>query len=53
VVADDITFKQNNVWRNNTYRGPWSFMTRTAGEVVSWADWQAEPYRQDSGSTLD
>ncbi len=52
VVADDITFKQNNIWRNNAYRGPWSFMTRTAGEVVSWADWQAEPYRQDSGSTL-
>jgi hypothetical protein len=52
VVAEDITFKQNNVWRDNTYRGPWSFMARTAGEVVSWEAWQAAPYQQDAGSTL-
>jgi hypothetical protein len=52
VVADDITFKQNNVWRDNTYRGPWSFMGRIAGQVVPWPDWQAAPYRQDAGSTL-
>lgn len=42
-VADDITFKQNNVWRDNTYRGPWSFMVRTAGEVVPWRTWQLRP----------
>lgn len=51
-VADRITFKQNNIWRNNTYTGPWNFMARTAGEEVAWTDWRAEPYRQDAGSTL-
>ena len=32
-MQKDITFKQNNVWRNNTYTGDWHFMVKEAGHV--------------------
>jgi Right handed beta helix region len=51
IVPNNITFHQNNVWRNNTYRGSWSFLAVTQDGVVSWAKWQAAPYHQDAGST--
>ena len=50
VVQKGITFKQNNVWRNNTYTGPWHFMVEEAGNVVSWDAWRSAPYGQDAGS---
>ena len=51
VVEDSITFKQNNVWRDNRYTGEWNFMAKEAGQAVSWEAWRAEPYRQDAQST--
>ena len=53
VVEEDITFEQNNVWRNNTYMGDWQFMVKESGQTVTWEVWQSEPYHQDTGSTLE
>ena len=52
VVENNITFEQNNVWRNNTYVGEWHFMVKEAGQTVSWEVWRSEPYRQDAQSTF-
>lgn len=52
-VADQITFKQNNVWRNNDYTGPWSFIARSQDTVLDSAAWQAPPYGQDAASTFN
>jgi Right handed beta helix region len=52
VVQKDITFKQNNVWRNNTYTGSWQFMVEEAGQVVTWDAWRSAPYGQDAGSNM-
>jgi hypothetical protein len=51
VVQENITFRQNNVWRNNTYIGAWHFMVEEAGNRVDWDAWRAAPYNQDAGST--
>jgi hypothetical protein len=51
-VENHITFSQHNHFAANTYHGPWRFMAHELGNVVSWAKWQASPYRQDAGSTL-
>jgi hypothetical protein len=51
VVQKDITFEQNNVWRNNTYIGNWHFMVKEAGHVVNWDAWRSAPYHQDAGSS--
>ena len=53
VVQKDITFKQNNVWRNNTYTGDWHFMVEEAGHVVTWDAWRSAPYDQDAGSSMN
>ena len=53
VIQDSITFKQDNVWRANTYVGPWSFGAFEAGRELPVPQWQAAPYGQDSGSTFD
>ena len=52
IVQQNITFKQNNVWRNNTYIGDWHFLVEDAAHVVTWDTWRAAPYRQDAGSTM-
>ncbi len=52
-VADHITFDQNNHFLSNTYVGPWQFVVHEQGNVVSWAQWRAYPYRQDAGSSLN
>ena len=52
VVQEAITFNQQNVWHDNTYRGPWTFVAYEVGPGVNPAEWQAEPYRQDAGSTF-
>jgi hypothetical protein len=51
VVQENITFRQNNVWRNNTYVGDWHFMVEEAGNTVAWDAWRAAPYNQDADST--
>jgi hypothetical protein len=51
IVQKDITFEQNNVWRNNTYIGNWHFMVKEAGHVVTWDAWRSAPYHQDAGSS--
>lgn len=51
-VAKAITFGQNNLWRANTYRGPWNFVATSTGHVIGWSAWRSAPYRQDAGSTL-
>ncbi len=52
VVQKNITFEQNNVWRNNTYTGDWHFMVEESGNVVTWDTWRSAPYQQDVGSDL-
>jgi hypothetical protein len=52
VIEDSITSKQDNVWRHNTYRGPWHFMVHDTDRVISSAQWRAAPYAQDAGSTF-
>jgi hypothetical protein len=52
VISERITFGQNNLWRNNTYRGTWGFVARSAGNLLDWDTWRAAPYGQDGGSTL-
>ena len=53
VIRESITFHQNNVWQNNRYQGPWSFMVYDQATVLPLAKWQAAPFNQDAGSTLD
>jgi hypothetical protein len=52
VIRDAITFKQENLWYDNTYIGPWTFMPYNTDHRVSPAEWQAAPYGQDQGSTF-
>lgn len=52
-VAEAITGKQHNRWRDNVYLGPWKFVTHDASRVLDFGEWQGAPYQQDAGSTLD
>ena len=52
VVQRAITHDQQIRWRDNTYTGPWTFQLASTGRVFSVAEWQADPYRQDAGSTF-
>jgi hypothetical protein len=52
VVEQAITFDQNNHWHNNTYSGPWRFMSHDNGTVLTQAAWTAAPWSQDAGSTF-
>jgi Right handed beta helix region len=52
VVEDNIAYHQNDVWRNNIYRGPWSFMIHDQANIFPWSTWRAAPYNQDAGSVL-
>jgi Right handed beta helix region len=52
VVKQAITFTQDNRWWNNSYTGPWKFVVFDTGRTLDAAAWQAEPYKQDSGSTF-
>jgi nitrous oxidase accessory protein NosD len=53
LVEKNITFHQNNVWRNNTYAGTWHFVVEEMGKVVSWGAWRSAPYSQDDGSSMN
>jgi len=51
-ISDAITFNQNNRFRSNRYFGPWRFMARDTSINIDFASWQATPYGQDPGSTM-
>lgn len=53
VIQQAITFDQNNRWHDNTYSGPWRFVAEESSGFHDWAEWRAEPYSQDEGSTLE
>lgn len=50
-VGKNVTFHQNNRFRDNTYRGNWNFMAEEAGKILDWDSWRAAPYNQDADST--
>ncbi|MFI1825683.1 right-handed parallel beta-helix repeat-containing protein [Streptomyces sp. NPDC020412] len=52
-VADAITHRQRNRWRDNVYLGPWTFVAHDPSRVLDFGQWQSAPYDQDAGSTLD
>jgi hypothetical protein len=52
VIEQAITRHQQIQWRDNHYTGPWTFMLANVGRTFSVAEWQADPYRQDAGSTF-
>ncbi len=52
VIQEAITFRQDNRWHDNTYIGPWTFMPYDTSALIDAAQWQAEPYNQDAGSTF-
>lgn len=53
VVQNAITYSQNNTFSNNTYEGSWQFLPFEQGNLKTFAGWQASPYGQDAGSTLN
>lgn len=53
LVPDHITYSQSNLFSANTYCGPWGFDPHDQGNQYSFATWQAAPYSQDPGSTVD
>lgn len=52
MVERNITFRQDNLWQDNRYQGPWRFQILELGNVVPWKTWRSEPYQQDRRSTL-
>lgn len=52
VIQEAITFSQHVRWYDNTYIGPWTFMPYDTSQLLAPTRWQAEPYRQDEGSTF-
>jgi hypothetical protein len=51
VIEKAITFRQNDLFSENTYVGPWEFMAHDQSRILSFSQWQTAPYRQDRGST--
>ena len=51
-VQQAITFAQKNVWRDNHYSGPWTFMAQDTSRVLNPSQWQSTPYTQDRHSTF-
>ncbi|MFC5996703.1 right-handed parallel beta-helix repeat-containing protein [Pseudonocardia hispaniensis] len=52
VVQDAIVHDQQITWRDNRYVGPWTFVLGSVDHSVGVVEWQADPYRQDQGSTF-
>ncbi len=40
-VSNNVAFDQDNVFKDNTYKGPWTFMAWNQDNVVTWAQWTA------------
>lgn len=51
VVQQAITKRQHNTWHDNTYVGPWSFVSGDTDNVQDPFQWQGEDL-QDTGSTF-
>jgi Right handed beta helix region len=52
-IDQAIAFHQNNVFKDNTYSGPWTFLTPDqSSSPITPSAWQAAPYDQDTGSTF-
>jgi hypothetical protein len=52
-IDQNIAFGQNNVFENNTYTGPWMFLTPDqSSPFITPSAWQAPPYSEDKGSTF-
>jgi Right handed beta helix region len=49
VVPVNISSHQNNVFRDNTYTGPWSFDNFALGDTLSWSQWTSG-FKDDNGS---
>ena len=50
-VQQAITFRQDNRWYDNRYRGPWQWVGYEPGRYLTFDKWRAAPYRQDPGSS--
>ena len=50
-VADRVTYAANNRFASNTYVGDWKWSAHNSGNKLTFAQWQAAPYNQDTGST--
>ncbi|MGH3517111.1 MAG: right-handed parallel beta-helix repeat-containing protein [Haloechinothrix sp.] len=50
-IQEAITFAQDNRWHDNTYIGPWRWVAYEPGRYLTFAQWQADPYNQDAGSS--
>ncbi|MPY82673.1 MAG: right-handed parallel beta-helix repeat-containing protein [Actinophytocola sp.] len=51
-VREAITEEQRNRWHHNDYRGPWTFSAYDTNISISFTQWRAAPYLQDTGSTF-
>jgi hypothetical protein len=51
VVGTELTFFQNDMWSDNTYRGPSIFFAWNQGNLVSWADWTGSVSNGDKCSS--
>jgi hypothetical protein len=52
VVQTAISQNQQVRWRDNTYRGDWSFVVGAVENAADTAQWQGAPNGQDAGSTF-
>jgi hypothetical protein len=52
VVQDALTFRQGNIWSNNTYVGSWRFTPYDTSRNLDFEVWRAAPYNQDAHSTM-
>jgi hypothetical protein len=52
-IDQDVAFHQNNVFKGNTYTGPWTFLVPDQGSTpITPSAWQAAPYDEDVGSSF-
>jgi Right handed beta helix region len=52
-IDQAIELHQNNLFENNTYTGPWKFLSPDQGSsLLSPPAWQAAPFDQDRGSVF-
>jgi hypothetical protein len=52
-IDQAIAFQQNNVFENNTYTGPWQFLSPDqSSSPIAPTTWQAAPFNQDRGSVF-
>lgn len=52
-IDNDIAFHQNNVFEDNTYTGPWQFLSPDQNSaLLTPTDWQGPQHNQDAHSTF-